>query len=282
MNITELTRKDILDYLLMKSPIYHGRLEVVSFVKRVFDLTSMPSTDSRFKDAAGDMWQHMVNNNDWTDEYLLYTYLDLPSVDDNVFLRFVEECVHPLVLGEPTVVIETVATLNRYLMPDGYMLKPVSKISGRSIYKAVEIEKTSFGVGDELYEVVLSYASEDRAYVEDVAQYLKDNHVKIFYDKYEEVTLWGKDLTEHLGKIYGGTARFCVMFISKNYATKAWTRHEWRSAFAKAIHEKSEYVLPVRFDNTEIPGLQSSIVYVDVSQKLPEQLGELILKKLGR
>ena len=34
------------------------------------------STDRRFKDAAGDIWQHMVNNNDWPYECLLQEHLD--------------------------------------------------------------------------------------------------------------------------------------------------------------------------------------------------------------
>ncbi len=135
---------------------------------------------------------------------------------------------------------------------------------------------------DERYEVVLSYAGEDRAYVEAVAEYLKTRYVKIFYDKYEEVTLWGKDLTEHLDKIYRGSARFCIIFISQYYANKVWTRHEWRSAFSKAVEGRTEYILPARFDDTEMPGLQPSIVYVDLIQKTPQQLADMILQKLNR
>ena len=132
------------------------------------------------------------------------------------------------------------------------------------------------------YEVVLSFAGEDRNYVEAVASYLKNRNVNIFYDKYEEVTLWGKDLPEHLDRVYRGSARYCVMFISKNYANKVWTAHERRSALAKAIEEKEEYILPARFDNTEIPGIRPTVGYVDLSKKTPEQLGEMVLKKLGR
>lgn len=132
------------------------------------------------------------------------------------------------------------------------------------------------------YEVVLSFAGEDREYVERVAECLKKNNVKVFYDKYEEVTLWGKDLSEHLDKIYRGNARYCVMFLSKNYANKVWTRHERRSALAKAITEKGDYILPTRFDDTEIPGIQPTIGYVDLSKKTTEELCKMILQKLGR
>jgi hypothetical protein len=72
------------------------------------------------------------------------------------------------------------------------------------------------------------------------------------------------------------------MFISKDYAEKVWTTHERRSAFAKAVAEKKEYVLPARFDDTVIPGLNSDVHYVSLQNKPPVQLAELILQKLGR
>lgn len=72
------------------------------------------------------------------------------------------------------------------------------------------------------------------------------------------------------------------MFISKHYAEKDWPTHERRSAFEKAIESKEEYILPARFDDTEIPGLHKTIAYVDLRRKSFEQLAALILQKLGR
>lgn len=44
------------------------------------------------------------------------------------------------------------------------------------------------------YDVALSFADEDRPYVDRVAAYLRAHNVKLFYDRYEEVALWGKNL----------------------------------------------------------------------------------------
>jgi hypothetical protein len=41
------------------------------------------------------------------------------------------------------------------------------------------------------YHVALSFAGEDRAYVDGVAAKLHASGVKVFYDRYEEVALWG-------------------------------------------------------------------------------------------
>jgi hypothetical protein len=140
----------------------------------------------------------------------------------------------------------------------------------------------SFPPDQQVYEVVLSFAGEDRAYVEKVADYLLNHQVRVFYDHYEEATLWGKDLAEHLDKDYRGSARYCVMFISEHYGKKIWTNHERKSALARAIEEKEEYILPARFDKTDIPGIRPTVGYVDLSGKTPEEFGALILTKLGR
>ena len=44
------------------------------------------------------------------------------------------------------------------------------------------------------YDIALSFAGDDRGYVEQVADALKSNGIKVFYDRYERVALWGKDL----------------------------------------------------------------------------------------
>ncbi|MCH8151882.1 MAG: TIR domain-containing protein [Planctomycetes bacterium] len=132
------------------------------------------------------------------------------------------------------------------------------------------------------FDVVLSFAGEDRGYVESVAEFLIEHGVIVFYDKYEQATLWGKDLVEHFESIYRQQARFCVMFISRHYAEKVWARQERRAALARAMAERVEYVLPARFDDTEIPGLAPTIAYLDLRELSPEALGRLILQKLGR
>jgi TIR domain len=135
--------------------------------------------------------------------------------------------------------------------------------------------------GDFQYDVCLSFAGENRAYVAAVADALKHRGIRVFYDDYELVTLWGKDLYVHLDWVYQRAARYCVLFASKDYARKVWTNHERVSAQARAIQEKGEYILPARFDDTEIPGLRNTVMYIDLQDITPEELAALIDKKLG-
>ena len=70
------------------------------------------------------------------------------------------------------------------------------------------------------YHIALSFAGEDRDYVDRVAKLLKDRGVEVFYDRFEEDTMWGKDLYTYLSDVYHKRARFTVMFISQAYANK--------------------------------------------------------------
>ena len=134
---------------------------------------------------------------------------------------------------------------------------------------------------DDLYDVALSYAGEDRSYVEKVAASLREAGVRVFYDKFESADLWGKDLVAHLQDVYQNRARYCVLFVSEHYVNKPWPRHERRSAQARALVADQEYLLPARFDDTLLPGLPPTIGFVDLRDMDPADLAKLILEKIG-
>jgi len=133
----------------------------------------------------------------------------------------------------------------------------------------------------ERYDIALSFAGEDRAYVERVAAGLKDAGVHVFYDKFESAHLWGKNLLDHLAGIYRNS-RYVVMFISQAYVEKAWTNHERKHAQDRELFAQEEYILPARFDDTEVPGMTTTVAFQDLRRTEPEELVALILAKLGR
>ena len=132
------------------------------------------------------------------------------------------------------------------------------------------------------YDVALSFAGEDRAYVEMVADQLRARDVTVFYDRYEEAELWGKDLYTHLSEIYRNKARFTLMFCSKQYGEKLWTTHERRAAQARAFEEAGDYILPAKFDDTEIPGILSTTANIDLRDRSPLEVALRVCQKLGR
>jgi len=70
------------------------------------------------------------------------------------------------------------------------------------------------------YQISLSFAGENRVYVDEVANLLKKAGVSVFYDKMKEVNLWGKDFYVHLTDVYKNKCLYTVMFISKQCSEK--------------------------------------------------------------
>lgn len=132
------------------------------------------------------------------------------------------------------------------------------------------------------YDVCFSFASEQVAYVEKVYTTLKATNIKVFFDRASdiEVELWGSNLLEQFYNVYKKKSRFCVMFISKEYERKAWTRFERRSALERAFGTEEIYILPVRFDKTELPGFHGATKYIDATEKSPEELANIIIQKI--
>jgi len=112
------------------------------------------------------------------------------------------------------------------------------------------------------YDVAISFAGEQRPEAEAIASCLQNTGITVFYDGYEKANLWGKNLYEHLSEVYQKRARYCLMLVSAAYADKVWTTHERKSAQARALSQRTEYILPVRFDETEIPGLLNTVGYL--------------------
>ena len=131
-----------------------------------------------------------------------------------------------------------------------------------------------------VFDVCFSFASEDRAYVDEVFHFLQQRGIRVFYDKNETVNMWGKNLYDYLSDLYKNKAQYCVMFISEHYAKKQWTNHERKSAQARAFGESEEYILPARFDNTELPGLESTVLYIPLAEMTPLQFADLIAGKV--
>ena len=132
------------------------------------------------------------------------------------------------------------------------------------------------------YDIAISFAGKDRSYAEALADVLGNRGVHVFYDKYEKAVLWGKDLYTHLSDLYQNKARYCVMFFSQHYIAKIWTKHELRAAQARALNENREYILPIRLDNSEIPGILKTTAYLNWHEETSESVAEAILEKLGK
>jgi hypothetical protein len=142
------------------------------------------------------------------------------------------------------------------------------------------LEKFYSDLPEKKYDVALSFAGEQRDYVEKVAEALYKKGVEVFYDDYEEIDMWGQNLVTHLEDVFMNKAASVVIFVSKEYAEKAYPRLEKDAAVSTAINLKTEYILPARFDDTRIPGISPTLKYIDLRKITAEKFALKIVDKL--
>ena len=142
---------------------------------------------------------------------------------------------------------------------------------------------TATSTGSEMpesFDVAISFAGSEREQADRLAELMREAGFVVFYDNYYPEQLWGKDLVRFFDEIYRKRARFCVVFVSREYRDRIWTNHELRSAQARALEEKgNEYILPIKVDDAELDGLPPSIGYLPISLGV-EKIAELLIRKL--
>ena len=140
MKISEVTRRNIFDSLVIEKTIWSGRLAEPDFLSRIFDVHSLPTNDGRFENAYGDIWQHRINNYDWEDDWIFTDdRFDLLHCDDEILLRFLCEIIHPVVRSEPQEAERLQQLFNSFLKEDGYEIIETTKISGRPVFSARQL-----------------------------------------------------------------------------------------------------------------------------------------------
>lgn len=90
MEFSSELRKALLRNVARSGLTWSGTVDAPNFYGQFFDLENLPSTDSRFSNAASDMWQHTVNNSDWTDDDIINDARFNPlQLSTNDFAKFV-------------------------------------------------------------------------------------------------------------------------------------------------------------------------------------------------
>ncbi|MEH3075394.1 MAG: TIR domain-containing protein [Quadrisphaera sp.] len=131
------------------------------------------------------------------------------------------------------------------------------------------------------FDLAVSFAGEDRSYVEEFVRGIQKKDIKVFYDEDQAAETWGEELTEFFENVYQNRAHYVVMFISRHYVEKSWAILERRSALAKALELRRAYVLPVRLDDTPVPGLRATVGYLDSRRLGLPRITEIAQAKLA-
>lgn len=135
-HITEVTRRKIYDAISLSGKSWSGQLDEVEFLSRLYDLSNLPSYDPRFPDAAGDIYQHRINNpNDWPDNWVFTDKRFDLQKGDSPLLDFLAEMLHPVVRNKEREVEQLLSAFNGALLLDGIELYQGDWISGHPVYR---------------------------------------------------------------------------------------------------------------------------------------------------
>ena len=128
-------RAAVLDEMRARQTVWHGALDDFRFLERLFDLSAMPSFDSRFENAAQDIWQHCINNDDWPLDWVYADERFNPyTVAQEKFLDFIAEVLHPIVRTDASEQAELATAFNGHLRRAGWELVEDIVIHGRPKY----------------------------------------------------------------------------------------------------------------------------------------------------
>lgn len=129
------------------------------------------------------------------------------------------------------------------------------------------------------YDVVFSLAGEQKDYVEKVARYLGEHGIKVWFYRFKQVDLWGRNEIDTLSEIFTKSGKYCVLFISKEYAQKVWPNLERQFIQSRWLKDPG-YLLPARFDDSLVVGIPDTIGYISLKNLSPEQFGSFVIEKV--
>ncbi|MBN8204485.1 TIR domain-containing protein [Microbacterium esteraromaticum] len=131
------------------------------------------------------------------------------------------------------------------------------------------------------FDVAVSFAGPDRTTVVRLVEALKERGLEVFYDFDQQALLWGKDLREELGKVYGQEAQFMIVCLSKDYPERDWTNFELEIGRQAASKRTEDYLLPLVVGDSRpaIVGLPGTVGHLSLADRSIEDVADLVLDK---
>jgi len=132
-----------------------------------------------------------------------------------------------------------------------------------------------------IYDVAISFSKNEREYVRDLANFLKERNVLVFFDEFAQVDMWGQDGFEYLQNIYVEKSKWVIVCISEDYMERAWPTYERKQVLGREFLKKDSSILPLRFDDIEVPSLPPQYMHLDVRDLTPQMVGAIVIDKIS-
>lgn len=113
----------------------------------------------------------------------------------------------------------------------------------------------------------ICHASEDKAFVDQLASYLDSRDISIWYDKRE--ILVGQSIVARINQGLEAASHL-VLVLSKSSVSKPWVQKEFSAGLMKQLSDRSITVLPLLREACAVPALVADLKYADCRRD-PEQ-----------
>ena len=121
------------------------------------------------------------------------------------------------------------------------------------------------GILEKYFDIAVSYASEQREYIEKFVNFMEKKKLKVYFDRNEQAHMVGKLLHEELVRIYSQENLIRVIFLSNEYIKKPYTKLEAETILAENVHDKNKMFI-FKFDDITYPGLNRNMLYSSITE----------------
>ncbi|WP_010181242.1 AbiJ-related protein [Aquimarina agarilytica] len=161
---------------------------IMFFLESIWDLKSMPSTDIRFTNAYDDIYQHIVNNEDWEYEYLFVQRLNLLG-EDSVYELFLNNLIHPDIRLTKDGVMNYVYLIQPYLEKENLSYNFIDNKDGIPVYELGKLSNKNNHLDTSLGNKIPFYVSKHKKKIntpENSPYFLLD-----YNDRWNDYGVWG-------------------------------------------------------------------------------------------
>lgn len=132
MDITREKRLEIYKSINALGSIWgqQGMIDKVQFLNRIWELRLMSSSDPRFKTAAEDAKKHLIDNDDWDDDYVFLDRFKLLDCSKEEFLKFLNVVISLEVRGDENEVEKYISVIES-LLPKEYEIVEMTDKNGQ-------------------------------------------------------------------------------------------------------------------------------------------------------
>lgn len=135
------------------------------------------------------------------------------------------------------------------------------------------------------FRVAFSFPGEIRQHVEAVALHLRTELGvgRVFYDRWFEAELAAPNLDTRLQSVYHDESDLVVAWLTSDYNSKEWCGLEWRGIRDLLKTGRAKDIMFLKGDKGILPaGMFSIDGFIDVSDRSPKDVADLIVQRLGR